>query len=82
MTTLFRICILYIQPREGFQLSEDAIVLDKDNVWDWLNIGITNGWITEPFCYTHDGDPYMSEEEEKEWEDGGDPCAPVIKILV
>jgi len=56
--------------------------VDKAAVWEWLDIGITNGWISEPFCYTHDGDPYMTEEEEKEWEDGGDPCAPVIKVLV
>ena len=56
--------------------------VDASEVWEWLQIGIDKGWVTEPFCYTHDGDPYMSEEEEKEWEDGGDPCAPVIKILV
>jgi hypothetical protein len=30
---------------------------------------------------THDGDPYMSKEEEEEWEEGGDPCCPVFKIL-
>lgn len=56
--------------------------VDKAAVWEWLDIGIANGWVSDPFCYTHDGDPYMTEEEEKEWEDGGDPCAPVIKILV
>lgn len=53
-----------------------------DEVWAWLQIGIDKGWVTEPFCNTHDGDPYMTEEEEQEWEDGGDPCLPVIKILV
>jgi hypothetical protein len=53
-----------------------------DEVWTWLQIGIDKGWVTEPFCNTHDGDPYMTEEEEQEWEDGGDPCLPVIKILV
>jgi hypothetical protein len=53
-----------------------------DEVWEWLQIGIDKGWVTEPFCNTHDGDPYMTEEEEKEWEEGGDPCAPVIKVLV
>jgi hypothetical protein len=47
----------------------------------WLQNGIDKGWITEPFCYTHDGDPYMTEEEEQEWEDGGDPCAHVVKFL-
>ena len=53
-----------------------------DEVWEWLQIGIDKGWVTEPFCNTHDGDPYMTAEEEQEWEDGGDPCMPVIKIKV
>ena len=47
----------------------------------WLNNGIERGWITEPFCNTHEGDPFMSEEEEQEWEKGGDPCQVVIKII-
>jgi hypothetical protein len=46
----------------------------------WLDNGIDRGWITEPFCNTHDGDPYMSEEEQQEWESGGDPCQVVFKI--
>lgn len=49
---------------------------------DWLQVGIDQGWISDPFCNTHDGDPYMTEEEEKEWEDGGDPCMPVVKLFV
>lgn len=48
---------------------------------DWVQIGIDKGWISPAFCHTHDGDAYMTEEEEKEWEDGGDPCCPVFKIL-
>ena len=48
---------------------------------DWLKAGIDKGWVTEPFCNTHDGDPYMTEEEEKEWEDGGDPCMFVVKLI-
>jgi len=51
-------------------------------VWEWLQIGIDKGWITEPFCNTHDGDPYMSAEEELQWEEGGDPCMPVVKLKV
>lgn len=47
----------------------------------WINNGIDRGWITEPFCNTHDGDPYMTEEEAKEWNDGGDPCQVVFKIV-
>ena len=46
----------------------------------WLDNGIDRGWITEPFCNTHDGDPYMTEEEMQEWSDGGDPCQEVFKI--
>lgn len=48
---------------------------------EWLDIGISRKWVSEPFCYTHDGDPYMTEEEEQQWEDGGDPCSPVLKLL-
>lgn len=57
------------------------IDLDKLQFWTWLEMGINRGWVTEPFCNTHDGDPYMTEEEEKEWEDGGDPCLHVIKLI-
>jgi hypothetical protein len=64
--------------REGFPMDEGKRI---EEFYDWLEIGIANKWISEPFCYTHDGDPYMTEEEEKEWEEGGDPCAPVIRIL-
>lgn len=46
----------------------------------WLTNGIERGWVTEPFCYTHEGDPFMSDEEAQEWEDGGDPCSVVVKI--
>jgi len=47
----------------------------------WIENGINRGWISKPFCYTHEGDPYMTEEEEKEWEEGGDPCLFIIKFL-
>jgi hypothetical protein len=53
-----------------------------DEYWTWLQVGIDKGWVTEPFCHTHDGDPYMTEEEMKEWDDGGDPCMPVVKVLM
>ena len=60
-------------------IQSEASGLDEFEIW--LNNGIDRGWVTEPFCNTHDGDPYMSEEEEKEWEEGGDPCQVVIKII-
>jgi hypothetical protein len=47
----------------------------------WLENGIERGWITEPFCNTHDGDPYMTEEEAtRVGRSGGDPCQVVFKI--
>jgi hypothetical protein len=61
--------------------SNTDIDLDKLQFLAWLEMGINKGWVTEPFCNTHDGDPYMTEEEEKEWEDGGDPCLHVIKLI-
>jgi hypothetical protein len=63
---------------------EKYIELSKEETTfgEWIDFGIEAGFVTEPFCYTHDGDPYMSEEEEKEWEEGNDPCTPVVKLIV
>jgi hypothetical protein len=55
--------------------------MEEKEYIEWLDLGIAKGWISEPFCYTHDGDPYMTEEEEQQWEEGGDPCSPVLKLL-
>lgn len=46
----------------------------------WLQNGIDRGWITDPFCSTHDGDPYMTEEDAQAWEEGGDPCMVCVKL--
>jgi hypothetical protein len=54
---------------------------EKMDFIEWLEYGVEQKWVSDPFCSTHDGDPYMSEEEMQEWEDGGDPCCPVLKIL-
>jgi hypothetical protein len=59
----------------------DKSIFEEYEFAAWIRSGIQKGWISEPFCNTHDGDPYMTEEEEKEWEDGGDPCCHVIKLL-
>ena len=48
----------------------------------WLNQGIDEGWVTEPFCKTHEIDPAMGEEEQAEWDEGGDPCQHVLRIMV
>lgn len=50
-----------------------------DEFWAWLKVGQDKGWISEGVCQTHDGVP-MTDEEEAEFEDGGDPCVPVIRV--
>lgn len=49
----------------------------------WLSNGIDKGWISNPYCHTHDGGyEFMSEEEINEWEQGGDPCEHVLRIFI
>lgn len=49
----------------------------------WLTNGIERGWISSPYCVTHDGGmQYMSEEEIEEFEAGGDPCENVVRIFI
>ena len=47
--------------------------------YDWLNFGIEQGWISDPFCSTHDFGPW-TEEEMKEWDEGFDPCFPAVRL--
>jgi hypothetical protein len=48
----------------------------------WLRVGVKAGWISTPYCMTHDGNyEYMSEEERKEWDEGNDPCHVSISVL-
>ena len=53
-----------------------------EDFWKWFQIGVENNWITDPFCATHDGGSnVMTEEEMQEWEDGGDPCMTVTRVV-
>jgi hypothetical protein len=58
----------------------NSMSIDTKEFEIWLENGIQRGWVSQPFCNTHEGDPYMTEEEEQEWEAGGDPCQVVIKM--
>jgi hypothetical protein len=49
------------------------------NYFDWRDLGISKGWISEPFCDTHNAGP-ITDEEEQAWEDGQDPCMFVFRI--
>jgi len=56
---------------------------DEQEFGIWLRNGIDRGWISEPYCHTHDGGiQYMGEEELEEWEQGGDPCEHVVRIFI
>lgn len=46
---------------------------------EWLEYGIEKGFCTPQFCNTHDGYP-MHESEVNEWEEGGDPCAFMVRL--
>jgi hypothetical protein len=46
---------------------------------EWLEFGHLKGWISDVFCNTHDGGP-MTDEENQEWEDGGDPCMFCVRV--
>lgn len=62
---------------------EDDLSVEEQEFGIWLSNGIERGWISEPYCHTHDGGmQYMSEEELEEWEQGGDPCEHVLRIFI
>ena len=47
---------------------------------EWLEVGISSGFCNKPVCGTHDGTD-MTDEEAAAFEDGGDPCIPVVRLL-
>lgn len=47
---------------------------------EWLTLGIENNWISKPYCDTHEGHPYLTVEQEKEFDEGHDPCVVVIQL--
>lgn len=55
------------------------MAIDFLDVQSWYEYGREKKWVTEVFCNTHEGPP-LSDEEAKEWEDGGDPCSFHIKF--
>ena len=54
---------------------------EEQEFLDWAAMGIDRGWISDITCVTHHGLP-NTKEEEKEWEEGYDPCVPGIRVWV
>jgi hypothetical protein len=50
-----------------------------DRFDDWIKIGLESNWCGPPLCYTHDAFP-LSEEEDNEFAEGGDPCVHMIRL--
>ena len=70
--------INYMEIDRNKQLYATDTILNMD-YFDWRDLGISKGWISEPFCDTHDPG-FMTEEEEQDLEDGNDPCMLVFRI--
>lgn len=49
------------------------------DVQSWYEYGRKKDWVSEVFCDTHEGPP-LTDEEAKDWEEGGDPCSFHIKL--
>jgi len=59
-------------------------MLNDENIDEfriWLNNGIERGWISDVQCATHEGIDPISEEEVKEWDESGDTCQFVVRIM-
>lgn len=68
--------------RYNYNMNED-LSPEEQEFGIWLENGIERGWITPPYCNTHDGGyEYMGEEEQEEWEAGGDPCCHVVRLMI
>lgn len=51
------------------------------NFAEWVAYGQDKGWIADDVYQTHDGVP-MTEDESKEFDEGGDPCIPVLRVWI
>lgn len=45
---------------------------------EWLTYGIRQGWVSDPWCCTHDGAPLTDNEADNVFDD--DMCVPCVRI--
>ena len=46
---------------------------------EWLDYGISHGFCSGVYCYTHDGPP-VTETEMEIYEEGSDPCCHSLRL--
>lgn len=46
---------------------------------EWLEFGFGKGWVSAPYCGTHEG-PELTKEEEAEFDKGEDPCIVEMRL--
>ena len=49
------------------------------NFDQWLEFGFGRGWVSAPYCGTHEG-PELTKEEEQDFDTGGDPCIVEMRL--
>jgi hypothetical protein len=64
---------------DSHKLLIEAEYKNRMSFFEWRDLGLANKWISEAFCDTHDTG-YMTDEEEKAWENGEDPCMVVFRV--
>jgi len=48
------------------------------NFEEWIAVGIEKNWCGPAICYTHDGLPMSTDEEDDMY--NGDPCLHVVRL--
>ena len=63
------------------EITPEAIAAEYDQQQfdDWLSKGVSAGWVSTAGCIIHNPLP-MRQWEEKEFEDGGDPCITIMRV--
>jgi hypothetical protein len=78
---------IYMAGERGASDDGTILALSSPKVWKLgpYLIGYAGSMDGERIRYnfTHDGGyEFMSEEEVKEWDDGGDPCCHVVRLMI
>ena len=62
-----------------FPLRSIILGMSKKTFDEWLQEGLDLNFCGPAICYPHDGLP-LAEQEEKEFDDGSDPCIHIIRL--